>query len=657
MKKTIFYIAWVLFLCPVLAFPQDSDAEKILTFESVIRVNADSTMNVIETIQVHAEGAAIRHGIYREFPTRYKDRFGTTYTVGFDVIQVMKDGRPESFRIQSSGAMNKGNPEISFGNGKRVYIGRNDTLLEPGDHTYTIEYKTNRQLGFYRDFDELYWNVTGNGWQFPILKARAVVQIPGVGYRDVLGYDAYTGVQGAKGNNFSTYVDLHGNFVFETTEPLQKNEGLTVVITWPKGYVMKPDFKMRFGFFMQDNPGVSIAFISIFLIVMYYLFVWLRVGRDPSRGTIIPLYEPPENLTPAAVRYIMKMGFDNKVFTSAIINMAVKKYITIEEKDGSYTLKRAECDESVLRNEEIIIGGRFFKNRREIKLESLNHEIISGTIREVNNFLRKNYEKIYFLTNKEYFIPGFILSIIFLVGSGILNAYREPERIFFMVFMMVWLTIWNVGVCALIHSSVTAWKGVFATPGNKIVSIGGAFFMTCFSIPFIAADIFAMGVFAYVTSAWIIGMLLLVAVINFIFYHLLKAPTAAGRRIMDRIEGFKMFLSVTEKERIAVLPALSLSPELFEQYLPFALALDVEHSWAEHFDTSINQSGSDNTYHPSWYNGHVFAGGVCSGLATGLASSMSQAISSSSSAPGSGSGSSGGGCSGGGGGGGGGGGW
>ncbi|MDD5669994.1 MAG: DUF2207 domain-containing protein, partial [Candidatus Omnitrophica bacterium] len=150
MKKTIFYIIWALLLCPVFAFPQDRDAEKILNFESVIQVNADSTMNVIETIQVHAVGAAIRHGIYREFPTRYKDRFGTTYTVGFDIVRVLKDGQPESFRVQSSGAMNKGSSEFSLGNGKRVYIGRSDVLLEPGDHTYTIEYKTNRQLGFYR---------------------------------------------------------------------------------------------------------------------------------------------------------------------------------------------------------------------------------------------------------------------------------------------------------------------------------------------------------------------------------------------------------------------------------------------------------------------------------------------------------------------------
>ena len=151
--------------------------------------------------------------------------------------------------------------------------------------------------------------------------------------------------------------------------------------------------------------------------------------------------------------------------------------------------------------------------------------------------------------------------------------------------------------------------------------------------------------------------LLVVIFINFIFYNLIKAPTLYGRKIMDQIEGFKLYLSVAEKEGLNMRNPPEKNPELFEKYLPFALALDVENAWSEQFTKVLAQAQIEHGYSPTWYSGRHWRTHGATGLASSLGSAFSATISSSSSPPGSSSGSGGGGSSGGGGGGGGGGGW
>lgn len=196
-----------------------------------------------------------------------------------------------------------------------------------------------------------------------------------------------------------------------------------------------------------------------------------------------------------------------------------------------------------------------------------------------------------------------------------------------------------------------------------MLGAGQAGFLTLFSLPFLAGECFGLTVLFFACGAAEFAVIVAAVSVNVIFHHLLKAPTLAGRALMDRVDGFKAFLTAVDADRLQTMIPPDKTPQLFERFLPFAFALGVEHAWAQQFSQILARaataegSGNGTGYSPSWYSGAGFASFSAAEFTSGFSSSFSSAISSSSSAPGSSSGSGGGGSSGGGGGGGGGGGW
>jgi uncharacterized membrane protein len=143
-----------------------------------------------------------------------------------------------------------------------------------------------------------------------------------------------------------------------------------------------------------------------------------------------------------------------------------------------------------------------------------------------------------------------------------------------------------------------------------------------------------------------------------VFAIIMRRPTGLGRRLLDEVGGFREYLEIAEKDEMNLRNPPDKTPQLFEKYLPFALAMGVEQQWAERFAAIFRTlKGPDGSaYHPSWYNGSWDSFDLSSNTAS-LSSGLGSAISSSVTPPGSSSGGGGGGSSGGGGGGGGGGGW
>jgi len=626
--------------------------ERILSFDSEIVVLQDGSQQVTETIRVRAEGEQIRQGIYRDFPTDYRDRLGNRYRVGFEVLGVKRDGQTENYFTQQQG------------NGVRTYMGRKGVILPPGNYQYQLSYRTDRQLGFFTGHDELYWNVTGNGWDFPIDRVSARVLLPEGIPSAGLQADGYTGPFGSQGQDYRASIDYTGEVSFATTRPLGPREGLTIVVTWPKGYVLEPTQSEQVAALLHDNHIWLIALAGLLVTLAYYLLAWARVGRDPEAGVIIPHYEPPKGFSPASTRYIRQMGYDHKAFTAALVNLAVKGLLQIREDDDGFSVERTgKPPLELAAGEKALLKGLFPQHMAgqgerkiygpvaTVKLEKKNHAKLQKALKLHKAALRRDYDKRFFLTNRGWLVPGLLLSLL-AYGSALFSL-AGGERLEIGAFMSVWLSGWSVGVVLLLRRVWAAWKGVRSGLG-----IFGALFISAFAMPFVAGELVGLFVLATQASPALPLLLMLALGLNFLFYQLLKAPTRAGRFLLDRVEGFRLYLDVAEKDELNLRHPPEKTPELFEAYLPFALALDVEQNWAERFAelfASLGREGEEGR--PGWYHGQHWQHGNLGGFAGSLGSSLSSAVSSSSTAPGSASGSAGGGSSGGGGGGGGGGGW
>jgi uncharacterized membrane protein len=222
-------------------------------------------------------------------------------------------------------------------------------------------------------------------------------------------------------------------------------------------------------------------------------------------------------------------------------------------------------------------------------------------------------------------------------------------------FILLWLSIWTIGVVTLAVTVFVVWKTFLSDRSLK--NFGGAIFLSLFSLPFFGGEVVGIFMLSTVVPFLQIILLILFFIVNAVFLFLLIAPTVEGRKIMDEIEGFKWFLSVTEKDRMNFHNPPEKTPELFEKFLPYAVALNVQNKWAEQFSQVFSQlhaQGQD--YHPGWYAGALSGAGIVA-FSNSLGTGLNSAITSASVAPGSSSGFSGGGGSGGGGGGGGGGGF
>ena len=587
--------------------------ERIVRFVSDVVVARDGDLNVTETIDVEAEGQDIRHGIFRDFPTIYTPPQGARVEVAFLLEGVTRDGRAEHSQIEG------------IENGVRIRMGQSETQLAPGRHVYVIRYRTRRQIGFFADYDELYWNVTGAGWIFQIDMAEARITLPeGVPFRQTA---LYTGARGEAGKNATIVEQRPGRIVFRTTRPLPAHNGLTVAAAWPKGVVEPPTAARQREQWLEENPGLPIMAAGFLAILAYYGLVWLRVGRDPPPGTIIPLFGPPEDMSPAAARYVEQMAFDNQCFTAAIVGLGVKGRLRIVEEDAGARLESRDGGKPLTAEEQKLAAGLFVAGPA-LQLDQVNHEVIGAVRTELGKALAASYLGRFFANNYLWSSFGLALAALLVVAAVPLvgEIHQFPIGPIMIATGMMGLGGWFACIGAL-RAFGGRWLLLSGLTIQALSAAGAALALTLTNPSTanlaIAAMMLAAGALAGAGFPW------------------LKAPSREGRKIMDRIEGFREYLSVAEADRLDSINAPKKTPELFERFLPYAIALGCQNAWAAQFAGVLAAAGVDAT--PSWYVGNGDWSRDPVAFSDRLGSSFASTLAASATPPGSSSGSDGGG--------------
>ena len=560
----------------VVGLAAHGQTERINSFHADINVAPDGRITVTEEIDIHAEGREFKRGIVRRLPLRFTDRNGREQRVEYELVSVEVFGAPSPHHTKTEGG------ELA------LYVGSEGNFLQPGDYPYRITYTTKGQLGFFDDFDEIHWNVNGNGWAFPVDSISALVHLPT--NAEVKQLACYTGVMG------STETACEGLVVDPHTvrfngRAMDLYEGLTVAVGFQKGVVAPPPPPTFFERYAVPLVGGVITL----LLLLYYFLTWSRHGRDPDRPTVIPLFEPPDHLSPASVAMVMNGSYSNDQITPAMIDLAVKGHIRIEGtkenvllgifKKQVYTIEKLRKGSGLPKEEQELLNRMFGAGQERYIIDGTYDPRVQTLASEFRGTLRGQWH-------------------------GFLN---EGNNLRFW-----WIPILTVCVCIIalivMHNS----------------------YLGDYDVLFIAAFMGAN-------------------VILFLLYqYLIKRPSEAKQALRARLLGFKMYLNAAEEKQLQHFNPPTMTPEVFERFLPYAIAFGVEEVWGDRFQDLISRAVVDPNYRSGWYSGPIMHYGSFS---RSMSSSFSSSVQSGSTPPSKSGGSGGGGFSGGGGGGGGGGGW
>ncbi|KQV68204.1 DUF2207 domain-containing protein [Rhizobium sp. Root1220] len=641
------FLGLCLVLCLVLTAAQSFAAEVINSYVSDISLEKSGAMIVTETITVNAEGDRIKRGIFRDFPLALTDANGRRIRVDFDLLSVKRDGRDEPWHTES------------ISNGIRIYAGSQDVMLSYGRHQYAFTYRTNRQIRYFPDHDELYWNVTGNGWIFPILSASASVTLPdGVSATDT---NFFTGPLGATDKNARVSQE-GGRIVFATTAPLSAGEGLTIAVKMPKGSIDPPSASDENRWWLSDNRDYFIGFGGLVLVFLYYTRSWLKVGRDPARGVIVPRWDPPEGISPALVNYIDNRGFSGQGWTAlsaTALNLAVRGFVVLEDLKQSIVIRRTDKPTA---KEKLEAGEASLLNavgRGSLTIDKANGQRVKSVGEGFRSAIEREHRGKYYNANTGYTTGGIALSVASLIALFVFGSL-EPQTIVLMIIPIVVSVFLSVFIAGF-AKSFRPGKSL----GGKIVAV-----IAIAVVAFIGFSILStllLALFSELMEFHETPMLFAVGgivLLNMLYVFIMGAPTPLGSKMMDGIDGLRQYLTLAEKDRMNMAGAPEMSPQHFEKLLPYAVALGVEKPWSRTFETwlAAAATGVAAAYAPSWYSGN-FSSGHFSDRIGGFSSSMASTIASTlpspppSSSSGFSGGGGGGGSSGGGGGGGGGGGW
>lgn len=299
--------------------------ESIKSYSSHIIMNRDGSLDITEKITVHAEGKSIKKGIYRDFPTIYRGRnLFFSVIVPFDVSQVLLNGTVIPFDC-----------ERIIG-GKRVIMDSPSGYLSSfSNNTFTIQYTTGRQIGFFNDHDELFFNAVGDGWEFPIERVKVTIVLPPGLAAEECKKIAYVGKLGSRGSDYKVSIVNDNTMQFVATRTLHE-EAFTFALAFKKGVIVPPTFTQKMQWFWKDNAELFLSLLFCLVLLIFLIFSYLKMREDKPPTNVIPLFSAPEGFTPGMVSYFTKRKVVPDTLSSDIVAMAVEGLIEIELKKKGF---------------------------------------------------------------------------------------------------------------------------------------------------------------------------------------------------------------------------------------------------------------------------------------------------------------------------------
>jgi len=515
----------VLLAALFLSFSSDASAQRryeITDFKAEIVISPGSSTDVTENITFHFIGGPF-HGVYRDIPIQYAGPNGLNYSYFLTVKSIEEGGR--ALRFESS-------TERQFRHLK-IYV----PIADNSTHTISIHYVISNALRFFPDHDEFYWNITGNYWEVPILQASAHIVFP----EDIknLRTKVFTGPVGSRAHGATVNVVGSGVDV-QTDASLAPREGLTIAIACDKGVLREPTGLDLFFLYFRSNWPLIIP-VLVFPLMFWW---WWTRGRDPALRAIATQYQPPEQLSPGEVGTLIDNSVDMRDITATIVDLAVRGYLLIEERDVSHLLGLTHSKDYFFHLKKSVADWAALKPHEQQLLSGIFEQ---GVVDETVSLSS--------LKNKFYTNISPMKSQIFMALVGRSYYTKRPDSVRSSYILL--------GVLA---------GGFLIWGGTSYARNAG------------------MAPLSFVVAGALTGLIICA------FGWFMSARTVSGARALEQLLGFKDFLEHVESDRFN---RMIKTPQMFEKFLPFAMALGVEKNWSKAFQGIYTEP-------PQWYQGSSF---------------------------------------------------
>ncbi len=555
----------------VLAFPALA-AEYLSGFRADLRLEPDGRLVVLERIGVHAEGRRIRHGIYRDLKLAPDNPF-RRQRLTIAVTAARLDGRPVPYRLQRSLKT------------LRIYLGDPTRLLPPGDHVYQLGYRVEGAVVPARSGQVLFWNLTGNDWAFPIRRAEGRLDPahPPVEAR------AYVGAYGSRA---ALPLSREGGVWRAVAENLAPGEGLTLWMRFPSG-----------AYPVRSNPdpvgtGAWLLFLGV---LAFDLLAWYRAGRDPDGPPPIPRFGPPEGVSAALARRLVRGTRDPRVFVAALLDLAARGALVIQ-KDGDYRLRPRPAGDGGLPPELKAMERRLFAQGGEVRLAKEHRSRLLAAGRVLDRTLAERLRPY----RRENAGPALVAPAAFALFLGWLAFQAGAGDFGTAVFATVFAFALTLVAGRWLGLGILAWERYRLVPGvGPVRELAKALVgFLAFALPAAAGGVLTLLLAGAPAGLAVLGLGLVAAA----FVHLLPAYTREGIGLRNHLLGLARYLAVTDEAELRRIGAPADTPAHLERLFPYAVALGLEAPFARRLARALHNASQEAARGVfAWYQGGGFS--------------------------------------------------
>lgn len=355
---------------------------------------------------------------------------------------------------------------------------------------------------------------------------------------------------------------------------------------------------------MADTSPYVLAIICIAVVVLYYLGVRLKVGPGLPKGLIRPQWSVPEGMSPVRANLLAHNSFSSDgytAFSASILELAVKGFVVLTDLGTEIVLRRTNktADKQLPASHQAILS-HIANPGAEFTIDRFNGWAVDALVKDFHQTIAGEYLEQYHEDHSSYFLFGFIVSIVSLGVFVFLTGFNFEQFEMLLgvslvvpfFFIIVPLFIW--GLMAKVRAR---WiTRIFVT---------GILVLVVYRYRDIAFT-FSQDVWRDTVDVGLPPIILAIGGIfltNVASLFLIGGRTPLGRTVLERFEGFSLYLRLSEKERTVMARAPLMSASHFEDLLPYAVALGVEENWCKQFRNWLISAGVASSYAPSWYGG------------------------------------------------------